>query len=221
MYTQKYIQQVLQFNQSTYIDNAYAKGLSKLSEAILKGKGTDVEASAKIYRDILSDMYGTATRKNRVDMDPTSSNILRMITSLQFTSKLGFSLRGAIKNGTQRLLNFVYFGSLMQMDTMKALKNDDYANEVEIRLNKHGLRFADVSMVTEGAVTNTDLIANGIKMEKAGEEGLTLEKSSKVILDRIRQLSVLDANLIKSKENLMVRETSQELFNEMKQGLDC
>ena len=56
---------------------------------------------------------------------------------------------------------------------------------------------------------------------KAGEEGLTLEKSSKVILDRIRQLSVLDANLIKAKESLMVRETSQELFNEMKQGLDC
>ena len=41
-------------------------------------------------------------------MDPTSSNILRMITSLQFVSKLGFSLRGALKNGTQRLLNFSF-----------------------------------------------------------------------------------------------------------------
>ena len=56
---------------------------------------------------------------------------------------------------------------------------------------------------------------------KAGEEGLTLEKSSKVILDRIRQLSQIDANLIKAKESLMIREQSKEKFNQIKQALDC
>ena len=56
---------------------------------------------------------------------------------------------------------------------------------------------------------------------KAGQEGLTLEKSSKIILDRIRQLSQLDANLIKAKESLMIREQSKDKFNQIKQALDC
>ena len=56
---------------------------------------------------------------------------------------------------------------------------------------------------------------------KAGQEGLTLEKSSQVILDRIRQLSQLDANLIKAKESLKIREQSKEKFNQIKQALDC
>jgi len=66
-------------------------------------------------------------------------------------------------------------------------------------------------------------LSKGFKFmkEKATEEGLTLEKSSQLILKRIGELSKLDANLNKARESMIVSEEGKVKFDELKQSVNC
>lgn len=66
-------------------------------------------------------------------------------------------------------------------------------------------------------------LSKGFKFmkEKAAEEGLTLEKSSQLILKRIGELSKLDANLNKARESMIVSEEGKVKFDELKQSVNC
>ena len=55
LYASKYIEQVLQFNHSSFIDLAYTKGLQKLTNVAFKNDGKEGDA-AKVYLDIFNDM---------------------------------------------------------------------------------------------------------------------------------------------------------------------
>ena len=167
LYVSKYIEQVTQFNHNSFVDKAFTEGLQKLTNVGMKLDGKEKDA-AKVYSDIFNDLYSEATNKNRrIDQSDSADNLVRLITSLQFTSKLGLSTRGALRNGTQRLLNFAYFGGLAWKDSMAAFKQKDseYTIAMNNELQHHGLQFVDISKVTEGAVTAADLTAHGIDFE--------------------------------------------------------
>ena len=168
LYAQKYIEQVVQFNHNSFVDLAYIKGLQKLTETAFRNEGTKEGEAAKVYQKIFNDFYNTATNKDRrIDTGTTASNITRLLTSMQFISKLGFSSRGALRNATQRMLNFAYFGPKMQYEAIQAYRGGtEYKADMQKELNKHGLQFQDISKVTEGAVTAADLTAHGIDFEK-------------------------------------------------------
>ena len=53
--------------------------------------------------------------------NPLRDKLTRIVTNYQFASKLGFNLRTAAKNMTQRTFNFIYFGHLAIQD-LKAVK---------------------------------------------------------------------------------------------------
>ncbi len=187
LYAEKYIQQVTQFNHSTEIDRAYVTGLKELSNVIFKNPNTKEADAAKTYKDILNEFYTLATGKNRVDSAPELDNITRFLTSLQFTSKLGISTRGALRNLSQRTLNWAYFGEQLQYDAFKAYKGNKVLNEAMLdRLNYHGLEFVDISKVTEGALDAADLLADGIDYEK----GIFTYKERDTILKKMTKAGV-------------------------------
>ena len=185
LYAQKYIQQVVQFNHNAFVDLAYIKGLKKLTETAFRNEGTQEGEAAKIYQKIFNDFYNSAMNKdNRVDTGTTASNITRLLTSLQFVSKLGLSTRGALRNATQRFLNFSYFGPKMQLDAIRSYKGSEaYKKAMEKELMNHGLQFQDISKVTEGAVTGADLVAHGIDLEK----GILTFRDKNTILEKVTQ----------------------------------
>ena len=215
LYAQKYIEQVIQFNHNSYVDLAYIKGLKKLTETAFRNEGTKEGDAAKVYTDIFNDLYNSTMNKDsRVDTGSKASNVTRLLTSLQFVSKLGFSTRGAIRNGTQRLLNFMYFGGKMQMDTHNSFKSDKkYLEAMEAELHHHGLEFTDISKVTDGAVTANDLLAHGIDYEK----GILTFKDRETILDKATQAASWTADksavLTKYFENVNRKSTFKIAFH--------
>ena len=197
LYVSKYIEQVTQFNHNSFVDLAYTEGLQKLTSIGMKNDGAEKDA-AKVYGDILNDMYSQATNKNRrVDQSENADNLVRLVTSMQFVSKLGLSTRGALRNGTQRLLNFAYFGGLTWTDSMKAYKTDSYKKAMETELHHHGLEFVDISKVTEGAVTAADLTGHGINFK----DGMFTMKDKENILSKMTKAGVkmADASSILTK----------------------
>ena len=184
LYANKYMEQVVQFNHNSYVDLAYTKGLKKLTETIFRNEGTAEAKAAETYLNIFNDMYNSQMNKDsRIDTGSASSNIAKLLTSIQFSSKLGFSTRGALRNSTQRLLNFSYFGSKLQLDAKKALNNKEFKNAMEKELEYHGLQFTDISKVTDGGVTSADLLAKGIDYEK----GILTFKDKESILEKATQ----------------------------------
>ena len=187
LYAQEYIKQVAQFNHSTFVDLAYTKGLKKLTEVILRNPDAKEGKTAKVYKDILVDLYQRGTGKNRVERSPEADNLTRLITSLQFVSKLGWSSRGGLRNATQRLLNFAYLGGNVWKDAVVARKTDDaYKQAMEKELDVHGLKFVDVSKVTEGAITAADLTAYGIDYDK----GMFTYRDKETILEKLTEKGV-------------------------------
>ena len=182
LYAAKYIEQVIQFNHNSYVDLAYIKGLKKITETAFRNEGTKEAKAAGVYKDILKDLYNANMNKDSgLDAGSNASNITRLLTSMQFISKLGWSTRGAIRNGTQRILNFAYLGPKMQIEAYKSMKSDEaYAEAMNKELLHHGLKFQDISAVTEGAVTASDLLARGIDYEK----GILTFKDRESILEK-------------------------------------
>ena len=214
LYAQKYIEQVIQFNHNSHVDLAYIKGLKKLTETAFKNEGTKEGEAAKVYQGIFNDLYNSTMNKdNRIDIGSDASNITRLLTSIQFTSKLGFSTRGALRNSMQRLLNFMYFGTRMQLSTHEAFKDKNYLEAMEGELHYHGLQFTDISKVTEGAVTASDLIAHGIDYEK----GILTFKDKETILSKATKAASWTADksayLTKWAENVNRKSTFKVAFH--------
>ena len=177
LYAEKYISQVVQFNHGSFIDMHYAENLHNITGTIFRNPGSKEAEAAKVYQNLLTDLYKKGNNLDRIE-DGHADNITRLLTSLQFTAKLGFSTRGALRNWTQSLLNLSHFGGLMTMDASQAYKHEGYKTAMETELNNHGLKFMDISQVTEGAVSNADLLARGINFDKGY---LTKKESSDVL----------------------------------------
>ena len=215
LYANKYIEQVTQFNHSTRINLAYTKGLKKLSEVAFRNAGEAEGNAAKVYSDILTDLYTRSVGGRTIDDAPQAENIVRLLSSMQFISKLGFSTRGALRNATQRLLNYMYFGNLQQYDATVAKRtNDPYRKAMEAELDKHGLKFVDVSQVTEGAVTAADLKASGIEYEKGMFSVRDKETFIEMLTKKGQSLAEASSVFTKWAENANRRATFNVAFHQ-------
>jgi len=186
MYAHKYIEQVAGFNNNAYVSKTYIKALKKLTEPILKDPTSEVAKASETYVDMLNALHDKATHRNLSTSDSEKNNLIRMLTSLQFVSKLGFSTRGAIRNSTQSLLNFAYFGTMMMGSSIKRFSNDkDYRDGLNEQLAQKGLLFENINAVTEGALSNNDLISAGIDLDS----GIVTFKEQNQLLDKLAKVT--------------------------------
>ena len=186
LYAHKYIEQVASFNHSSHINRAYVQGLKDITEVILRNPNTKEAQAAEVYSDVLRSMYDKAVSTQRVEDAGTKENLTRILTSLQFTSKLGWSTRGALRNATQQLLNRVYWNVLAQDRASKEYnENAIYKAGLDKQMAEKGLMFLDIASITEGALANTDLLAYGIDLDK----GILTFRDQKNILETIAQKS--------------------------------
>ena len=220
LYATEYIKQVAQFNHSTYVNLAYTKGVKKLSEVALRNAGEKEGKTAEVYSKILTDLHSRATGKTRIEDAPQADNLIRLLSSFQFISKLGFSPRGALRNATQRLLNFSYFGAIAQKDaTVATMTDTNYKKAMEVELDKHGLKFLDIAQVTEGIVTASDMTNLGIDYNK----GMFTAKESETLLNHATkkgmQAAEFTSKFTKWAENSNRRATFNVAFHQRLQQL--
>ena len=216
LYAHKYISDVVRFNFSTKLDEKLLDAMDSLTESFSKNNNTsDIQTTAKAVEDLIRDMHDTAV--NGVDMSESVKNYVRIATSIGFASKLGFSVRGAIRNATQILQEFVYFGRKGLKESSEFYEQGDMRDLMESELAKHGLKFEDPSKFTEGAVFQKDLSNIGIDVQ----DGHIYYSDKVTILDKIADLASKGAQVsaslvpffnMKNMENLNRRHTFKTAF---------
>tara|TARA_R100000700_G_scaffold36129_2_gene45190 strand:- start:691 stop:3621 length:2931 start_codon:yes stop_codon:yes gene_type:complete len=113
-YLNKYVNDVASFNLRSRINLNYHSAMKPLLESIrsnnLKGGDKDVGAYSKHLLEIMTEIKDSALYSNG---SPTSAmdNMVRTINAFEYASKLGFSVRGALKNRTQAFNNWIFYGT--------------------------------------------------------------------------------------------------------------
>ena len=134
-----YVRNVTRFNYQARSTEALTKAIQGLSK--LTGDDSKMAGTSKFLIDYLFDthssMMGMHIKNN------AWRHAVRGITSWEFISKLGFNFRGALRNATQSIQNFVYFGGKGMYDAFSYLKQFELNEAVNKEMQKHGVFFTD------------------------------------------------------------------------------
>ena len=137
-----YVHDINRFNYTANMTKHMIKGLSDV-ERIYKTDG-DAKGYAQSVVNYITDMNKASNGAENVS--PQTRAVMRTLLGFEFISKLGVNPRGAVRNFTQRLLDYVEWGP------RQIKKSNDILNriglkdgEIEAELKKVGLYFAETS----------------------------------------------------------------------------
>jgi len=130
-----YIRNVTMFNFAGATTKSLLQGVRRINEL----QGNEQEEQARFYSKYLFDTHAAMLGLNINSSFGRSMS--RAITSWEFMSKLGFNIRGALRNATQSLQNIVYFGA---SGTFQALQymHGEIGTTALAEAKKHGVYFA-------------------------------------------------------------------------------
>jgi hypothetical protein len=112
-YLNKYVHDVASFNMRSRINHAYADATVPIVEAIRKNNTKDGNAKVGEYSRYLIETLTEIKDSALMQGGPTHGidNAVRIINAFEYVSKLGFSVKGGLKNRTQGLFNWIRFGT--------------------------------------------------------------------------------------------------------------
>ena len=135
-----YAKGATRFNYTARITRDTVKALQDLQG--FKVRAEDMDDHIKFLADYVKDTHSSAVG---LDMKQSKfGKIARAITSWQFMSKLGFNVRGAARNATQSLQNFIYFGYKGIRDYHKFGKGDEMQRIMTEEMKRHGVFFTNL-----------------------------------------------------------------------------
>ena len=108
-YLHKYVHDVASFNMRSRINHAYADATKPIVDAIRRNNAENGDAQVGEYSRYLLDVL-TEVKDSALMQGGSTHGIddaVRMINAFEYISKLGFSVRGGLKNRTQGLFNWV------------------------------------------------------------------------------------------------------------------
>ena len=178
-----YIRDVTRFNYLVNTSATLIDGVRRLRDM----SNEEIADSTKVYIDYLHDTHATMLGYNI--KSPMWRSLTRGITSWEFISKLGLNVRSAMRNATQSLQNYVYFGAKGWYEANQYLKSDfmtDAFNKQKVKLGV----FFEESRELAGAVglfpemevsrVNGQEVMTW-KVDTAGEKFLSgLEKAARI-----------------------------------------
>ena len=112
-YLNKYVHDIASFNMRSRVNHAYADATLPIVEAIRKNNTKRGDAEVGEYAGYLLDVLTEIKDSALMQGGATHGldDAVRIINAFEYVSKLGFSVRGGLKNRTQALFNWVRFGS--------------------------------------------------------------------------------------------------------------
>ena len=146
-----YITDVNRFNFTSFTDAHFLRSLSGV-ESIFKTKGS-AQGYGQNVVDYITDLHKASN--GDTDISPKTRALMRSLLGFEFISKLGVNPRSAVRNFTQRLLDYVEWGPVqirnmndqlknMTLKTAKGVEVDSNVF-VESALKDAGLLFDEVS----------------------------------------------------------------------------
>lgn len=133
------------YNAGKYID--VMKDLNKtLTDPNSKQIVTQLDKKLAFLEGYITDHYGIITG-DYVNKNKMGANVARTITAYQFMSKLGLNIRGAVRNSTQSLFNYVWFGHQAMWDVKAMKKNPDMVIRMKQGLANNGVLFPEIQEI--------------------------------------------------------------------------
>jgi len=141
-----YISDVNRFNFAAFMDAHIVDSLTKV-EKIYKAKG-DAGEYARSITSYIEEMHRAVNGDN--DISRNTRAMMKSLLGFEFISKLGFNPRGAARNFTQRLLDYVHWGPVQVGKAKKYLEamtfeTGDHESYIEKALRESGLLFQSTS----------------------------------------------------------------------------
>jgi len=171
-YLNKYVNDVAHFNYATRINLAYKKAADKMWDVTRrKGVAQDLGEYARHMGDMITEIKDSALNNYEggiTEMD----NVVRFINGIEYVSKLGWSIRGGLRNRSQMLFDWVKYGSKAWTTSSKFY--DVRANEkmAKDQLNRFGILFGEKAMAASTS------IATAGSIEQISPEGTRMTKES-------------------------------------------
>jgi hypothetical protein len=137
-----YVYDVNRFNYLSYMDKHLKDGLRSV-ENIYKLDG-NAKGYGQSVVNYIEDLH--AATNGNANTSPKTRAVMRSLLGMEFISKLGINPRGAVRNWTQRLLDYVEWGPVQVRKTDEIISrlNIDEAS-IEKALKRYGLLFEDSS----------------------------------------------------------------------------
>jgi len=111
-YLNKYVNDVASFNMRSRINHAYADATKPIVDAIRRnnvdGGNAEVGEYSRYLLEVLTEVKDSALMQG--GSTHGLDDAVRMINAFEYISKLGWSVRGGLKNRTQGLFNWVRYG---------------------------------------------------------------------------------------------------------------
>jgi len=139
-----YAKDVIRFNYNTHSTNNVIKALRDLSNM---KNNTDLKEQADFLARYITETHSTivGTKKKNSKF----AHLAKTITSWQFMQKIGLSPTTVVKNATQSLQNYVYFGGKTWYDSMQYSKSNKIGSEIESAMKEHGVFFVNLEEIAD------------------------------------------------------------------------
>ena len=137
-----YIYDVNRFNYTAFMDKHMIDGLTSI-EKIYKTDG-DAKGYGQSLVNYVENLH-TATNGD-ASVSPKTRDLMRTVLAFEFISKLGINPRGAVRNWTQRLLDYVEWGPAQVRRSKQIIDRLNISeSSIDEQFKKVGLLYEDVS----------------------------------------------------------------------------
>ena len=214
-----YIFDVNRFNFTSFMDAHYMDALTAV-EQIYRTDG-NAKGYAENITDYITDLHQAAN--GNTNMSEGTRNVVRTMLSFEFVSKLGVNPRGAVRNFTQRLLDYVTWGPVQvkkMKERMSSLGIGE--NSIEQVLKDSGLLFEESSpQLLESALQSPASVFKTISWNERTGKFESHKKSRLLkIADGMSTIAAKSSFLHRKAENSNRKNTFKLAYTQMYRWLD-
>ena len=216
---ENYIFDVNRFNYVSFMDAHYIDALNSV-EKIYK-TGGNAKGYAESLTGYITDMHMAANGSN--DVSPSTRSAMRTLLGFEFISKLGVNPRGAVRNFTQRLLDYVTWGPVEIRKMKQQLETIGIGEgAIEEVLRKSGLLFEEASpQLLESALQSPASMFKTVAWNELTGKGESSKKPRlERIADTVSAIAGKSSWLHRKAENSNRKHTFKLAYTQMYRWLD-
>ena len=198
-YLNRYVNDVANFNFRSRVNLAFTEAASNLIN-IKRNGSVDAGKYSEYMMDIISEIRGSALNQNRGEINEMD-RLVQIINGWEYVSKMGWSVRSGLKNRTQGLYNWVWYG-------MKGYKRANQFYETNSREGATSGNYTNEEMLHR-QMKRFALIVGG-KQAAAGIQAATGGSLDMMLIPKGFDIDA-NGNLVMAKESTMARKVSEEM----------
>ena len=149
-----YIDDINHFNTSAFLEEAFMDARLDVLKMYRDGDKGPTQYMTNVS-DFIADMHKAANGDTK--MSESAQLAMKTLLAFEFTSKLGWNVRGAARNTTQRALDYIRFGftkSIAAVNYFDSIKGEGGVREADKILDEAGFLFKEIT---------PELLESGIK----------------------------------------------------------